>query len=96
VTLEPCPMCLGAMLYARVQTLVYGAPDEKAGAAGSVLDLTGVERFNHRLEVIGGVRGIECAHLLQQFFKERRKAQANQRRGTEEAVTGSTRNRLVL
>jgi tRNA(adenine34) deaminase len=96
VTLEPCPMCLGAMLYARVQTLVYGAPDEKAGAAGSVLDLTGVERFNHRLEVIGGVRGTECAHLLQQFFKERRKAQTNQRRGTEVAVTGSTRNRLVL
>jgi tRNA(adenine34) deaminase len=74
VTLEPCSMCLGAMLQARVQTLVYGAADGKAGAAGSVVDLTGVGRFNHRLEVIGGVRADECAQLLKMFFKERREA----------------------
>ena len=71
-TLEPCPMCLGAMLYARVATLVFGASDARAGAAGSVVDLSDEPRFNHRLEVIAGVRGDECARLLQRFFRERR------------------------
>jgi tRNA(adenine34) deaminase len=72
VTLEPCSMCVGAMLQARIRTLVYGASDAKAGAAGSVVDLTREPRFNHRMEVIGGVRAEECAGLLALFFRERR------------------------
>jgi tRNA(adenine34) deaminase len=75
-TLEPCLMCLGAMLYARIETLVYGANDARAGAAGTVVDLSSVPHFNHRIKVIAGVRAEECAQLLQGFFRERR-AQAS-------------------
>ncbi len=71
-TLEPCPMCMGAMLHARVNLLVYGAKDTKAGAAGTVVDLSAVPEFNHRIQVIAGVRAAECALLLQRFFRERR------------------------
>lgn len=71
-TLEPCPMCLGAMLYARVGMLVYGADDARAGAAGTVVDLSAEPHFNHRLEVIAGVRAEECVQLLRSFFRERR------------------------
>ena len=72
VTLEPCAMCLGALLQARVRRLVFGARDPKAGAAGSVVDLTNVAVFNHHLEVVSGVRAAECAALLQRFFAARR------------------------
>lgn len=72
VTLEPCAMCVGAMLHARIRRLVYGAADPRSGAAGSVVDLTGVASFNHRIEVIGGVMGQECGELLRRFFRERR------------------------
>ncbi len=72
VTLEPCPMCAGAMTYARIDRLVFGASDPKAGAAGSLYDLPGDTRLNHRFEVLGAVRGVECADLLQRFFRERR------------------------
>jgi len=72
VTLEPCAMCVGAMLHARVKRLVFGAGDPRSGAAGSVLDLTGVGRFNHRIEVAGGVLAANCAEILHIFFKERR------------------------
>jgi tRNA(adenine34) deaminase len=72
VTLEPCAMCVGAMLQARVRTLVFGAPDPKSGAAGSVVDLTKVGTFNHYIEVIGGVRATECSELLRKFFRDRR------------------------
>lgn len=72
VTLEPCAMCIGAMLHARVATLVFGASDPKGGAAGSVVDLTKVSVFNHYVEVIEGVRREECAELLKLFFRERR------------------------
>ncbi|MGV8073837.1 MAG: tRNA adenosine(34) deaminase TadA [Syntrophobacteraceae bacterium] len=72
VTLEPCAMCLGAMLQARVRMLVYGASDPKAGAAGSVVDLTKVPLFNHHIEVVKGVREDECAGLLRRFFQDRR------------------------
>jgi tRNA(adenine34) deaminase len=74
VTLEPCAMCVGAMLQARVRRLVFGAPDPKAGAAGSAVDLTKVEGFNHYIEVCGGVRTGECSELLRMFFRERRAA----------------------
>jgi tRNA(adenine34) deaminase len=72
VTLEPCPMCAGAMVQARLHRLVFGAYDPKAGAAGTLYDVVRDERLNHRLEVKGGVLEEECAALLQQFFRERR------------------------
>src|SRR5690606_25247811 len=72
VTLEPCPMCVGAMLHARVRRLVFGAYDPKAGAAGSVIDLCSERRLNHRIEVNGGLLADECADLLQKFFASRR------------------------
>lgn len=72
VTLEPCAMCVGAMLHARVAQLVFGAGDPRGGSAGSVLDLTSVDRFNHRIEVTGGVMAERCAEVLQRFFRARR------------------------
>ncbi len=72
VTLEPCAMCAGAIVLARIPTVVFGAPDPKAGAAGSVLDVLGEPALNHRPEVVGGVRGAECATLLREFFASRR------------------------
>lgn len=96
VTLEPCVMCLGAMIQARIRVLVFGASDPKGGAAGGVVDLTRIQAFNHYMEVIGGVRAAECADLLTGFFRTRRRKEEITGRGTEAAVTGSTRNRLVL
>jgi tRNA(adenine34) deaminase len=72
VTLEPCAMCAGALVHARVARLVYGAADPKSGAAGSVFDLTGSGKLNHRLEVRGGVLAEECGVLLKDFFAKRR------------------------
>jgi tRNA(adenine34) deaminase len=72
VTLEPCAMCAGAIVLSRVPRVVFGCPDPKAGAAGSVLDILAEERLNHRPEVIGGVRAGECAELLRGFFAARR------------------------
>jgi tRNA(adenine34) deaminase len=74
VTLEPCAMCAGAIVLARVPRVVYGAPDPKAGAAGSVLDVLGEPRLNHRPEVVGGLLADESAELLRGFFRERRGA----------------------
>ncbi|HKG36601.1 MAG TPA: tRNA adenosine(34) deaminase TadA [Solirubrobacterales bacterium] len=72
VTLEPCAMCAGAIVLARVPQVVYGTPDPKAGAAGSVLDVLGHPALNHRPEVSSGVLAEECALLLRQFFAGRR------------------------
>ena len=72
VTLEPCAMCAGAIVLARVPRVVYGAPDPKAGAAGSVLDVLAEPQLNHRPEVIGGLRADESAALLRGFFAGRR------------------------
>jgi tRNA(adenine34) deaminase len=72
VTLEPCAMCAGAVVLARVPRVVYGAPDPKAGAAGSVLDVLGEPRLNHRPDVAGGLLGDESAALLRRFFGFRR------------------------
>ncbi|EXI92508.1 MAG: tRNA-specific adenosine deaminase [Candidatus Accumulibacter sp. BA-94] len=72
VTLEPCAMCAGAVLQARLARLVYGARDPKTGVHGSVVDLFAVERLNHHTEVVGGVLAAECGQLLSAFFAERR------------------------
>ncbi|WP_018875623.1 MULTISPECIES: tRNA adenosine(34) deaminase TadA [unclassified Thioalkalivibrio] len=72
VTLEPCSMCAGAMIHARVAHLVYGAPDPRTGAAGSALDLIEHPAHNHRLEVTGGILGEEAAEQLRRFFRARR------------------------
>jgi tRNA(adenine34) deaminase len=74
VTLEPCPMCAGALLAARVDRLVYGAPDPKAGACGSLYNLCVDPRLNHELAVTPGVRADACAEVLTRFFRDRRLA----------------------
>ena len=72
VTLEPCPMCVGALVHARVARIVYGAADPKTGACGSVFGLSSSPNLNHRIEVIGGVLAEESAALLKKFFAARR------------------------
>jgi tRNA(adenine34) deaminase len=73
VTLEPCTMCAGAIIAARMERLVYGAPDPAAGAAGSLWDVLRDRRLDHRVEVIGGVLAGECGALLREFFAQRRR-----------------------
>ena len=72
VTLEPCAMCAGAMIHARLARLVYGAKDPKAGAAGSVLEVLNHPRLNHQMEVTAGVMEEESAEMLREFFRQRR------------------------
>jgi tRNA(adenine34) deaminase len=72
VTLEPCAMCAGAMIHARLQRLICGASDPKTGAAGSVLEVVNHPRLNHQMLVTGGVLGEECGELLREFFRQRR------------------------
>ena len=72
VTLEPCAMCMGALVQARVERLVFGAYDPKAGAAGSAIDLSDSPSFNHRFEINGGVLAEECGSLLKAFFESKR------------------------
>ncbi len=72
VTLEPCPMCAGAIQQARITRVVYGAPDQKVGAAGSVVNILGDARLIHRVEVQSGVLAADALGVLQQFFDERR------------------------
>jgi len=71
-TLEPCPMCAGALVNARVDRLVYAVPDPKAGAAGTLFDVLRDPRLNHRVEVVSGVMAEECGELLSSFFRSRR------------------------
>jgi tRNA(adenine34) deaminase len=74
VTIEPCLMCVGAALHARVERLVFGCADPKGGAAGSLYDATDDPRLNHRITVVSGVEEAACRSLLQRFFRDRRKA----------------------
>lgn len=74
-TIEPCAMCAGAMIHARIKRLVYGADDPKAGAVHSVLQVLNDSRLNHQIEVRSGVLGNRCAELLQEFFRLRRSEQ---------------------
>lgn len=73
VTLEPCPMCAGALVHARIKRLVYGAGDYKTGAAGSVYDLVRCDKSNHKIDVSSGVLAEQCAAKVSNFFKRRRK-----------------------
>ena len=71
-TLEPCAMCAGAIMHARIERLVFGAYDKKSGACGSVVDLFGNEQLDHHTTVVGGVMADQCAAVLKSFFKKRR------------------------
>jgi len=72
VTLEPCAMCVGAVVQARLARVVFGAYDPRAGALGSAIDLTDSKAFNHRFEVLGGVLADDCGGVLRQFFEQKR------------------------
>jgi tRNA(adenine34) deaminase len=72
VTLEPCAMCVGAMIQARIRRLVFGAYDPRAGAVGSVLDMSEIKELNHRIEINGGLLEEECAAILKAFFASKR------------------------
>jgi len=74
VTLEPCPMCAGAILQSRIERVVFGAPDPKAGCAGTLMNILQDQRFNHRTDVVGGVLAERCGRLLSDFFRELREA----------------------
>lgn len=91
VTLEPCPMCSGAILLSRIKTVVYGAPDPKAGCAGTLMNLLEDERFNHQCEVVPGVLQEECGWLLTSFFRRlraRKKEEKIKRKTELEQDTG--------
>jgi tRNA(Arg) A34 adenosine deaminase TadA len=79
VTIEPCAMCAGAIVQARVESLVFGARDPKAGAAGSALKVLNHPKLNHQVEVVRGVLAPECAELLREFFRARRKKRGNRK-----------------
>ena len=88
-TLEPCPMCAGAMVNTRIKRLVYGCRDEKAGAAGSVIDLVRYPGLNHQVEVVEGILREDCTQLLTEFFQDlRRDGRAGRRRSTRNRVGG--------
>jgi len=78
VTLEPCPMCAGALVNSRIKRVVFGCKDPKAGACGTLMDITSDSRLNHRIEVVSGVLEEKCSNLLKEFFKSRR-SRGNQR-----------------
>lgn len=84
VTLEPCPMCAGAIINARIKDVYFGAMDPKAGAAGSVVDLFTVEKFNHHPQVIRGLYQDECSQMLTDFFRAIRKKQKEAKNNSEE------------
>ncbi|WP_248322123.1 tRNA adenosine(34) deaminase TadA [Caballeronia sp. Sq4a] len=91
VTLEPCLMCAGAIMHARIARVVYGAADPKTGACGSVVDMFANERLNHHTAVTGGVLADECGHALKNFFAERRLLAREERaaRLTADSITNT-------
>ena len=72
VTVEPCPMCMGATIHARISRVIFGTRDPKWGAAGSLYNFAAEKRFNHRLEVIEGICQADCKSLMQEFFRQKR------------------------
>ncbi|GGJ80165.1 tRNA(adenine34) deaminase [Anoxybacillus voinovskiensis] len=85
VTLEPCPMCAGAIVLSRVKRVVFGASDPKGGCAGTLMNLLQEKRFNHQVEVVSGVLQEECGHMLSEFFRQLRlkKKQCNEKVGED-------------
>ncbi len=81
VTIEPCAMCAGAIVHARVRRLVFGAPDPKAGACGTALRVMNHRKLNHRVEVIRGLQQAECAAVIQEFFRNKRKKKESEAGG---------------
>jgi tRNA(adenine34) deaminase len=77
VTLEPCPMCAGAIVQARIPKLLFGAKNPKAGSAGSIMNILQEPKFNHQVEVIEGILQDECSDILKKFFKESRRKSSN-------------------
>ena len=73
VTIEPCPMCAGALIWARIDRVFYGACDKKAGACGSVINITNNNKFNHTIKIESGILQKRCSKLIKNFFKEKRK-----------------------
>lgn len=90
VTLEPCAMCAMALMHARFKRVIFGAPDPKTGAAGSVVDLFAEARLNHHTEVVGGVLADEGGALLRNFFAERRAQQRAEQRALPSAEAGTS------
>lgn len=79
VTLEPCPMCAGALVNSRIERVFFGAYDKKAGSAGSIYNILNDQRLNHRIEVVGGVMEEECSGILKDYFRQKRKKKAIKR-----------------
>ena len=87
VTLEPCPMCAGAIVRARIPKVVIGSMNPKAGCAGSVLNVLQTDGFNHQVEVETGVLGAECSEMLSSFFRELRKIKKARKKQEEQSLT---------
>ncbi len=99
VTIEPCIMCAGAIVLARLARVIYGARDPKCGAVTSLYNILNDERLNHQVEVTEGILQEDCGEIMSRFFRQKRivtasAANIDLRRGTEVVVTGSTRNRF--
>jgi tRNA(adenine34) deaminase len=90
VTLEPCPMCSGAIILSRIKTVVYGAPDPKAGCAGTLMNLLDDDRFNHQCDVVPGVLQEECGELLTSFFRRLRKEKKEEKKRRREELKHHT------
>ncbi len=86
ITLEPCPMCAGALINSRVENVVYGAVDLKAGCGGTLMNLLEDERFNHQAQVIKGILADECGQLLTNFFRELREKKKKRKLSTDQCV----------
>ena len=90
VTLEPCPMCAGLLVHSRINRLVFGAPDAKTGAAGSVMNLACHDKLNHQINIESGVMAEQCSQLLSDFFKRRRKEIKQQKAALKQTQRHST------
>ncbi|MGR5064318.1 tRNA adenosine(34) deaminase TadA [Photobacterium sp. DNB22_13_2] len=90
VTLEPCPMCAGAMVHSRIGKVVFGAHDLKTGAAGSIMNLLSYEQVNHHVAIESGVLADECRHQLQAFFKRRRAEKKAEKKARQQAADKSS------